>query len=93
MICELEVSEEQLRSALAVIEKAKGNGFVATTAIFRLHSGMHKGDIEGVFINAVVLKAHPTDPNKNWGRTYTRWVGDYAYKDGACGEIEGFEDE
>lgn len=85
MICNFETTEEQLRLALAAIEKAKERGFNHTTAIFHLSSVKEDGtDVFASFSDTVILKDHPTDPSKNWGNNRTIMIDWYKCVDGFC---------
>lgn len=93
MVCQFEITEDQLRQGLAAIEKAKSRGFAFTTAVFRI-SGVGPGgtDVVATHSDAVILKSHPTDPGKNWGNRSTRQIGWARYVDGvyvnAVDEVE-----
>jgi hypothetical protein len=69
MICQFEISEEQLRAALNAFEKAKERGFEHTSLVFHLSSIKKDdgSDVKASFSDYVILKGHPTNPRKNWG--------------------------
>lgn len=48
MICEFEVTERQLREALAAVELAKSKGYTYSTAVMRLHSLPHDANTPGL---------------------------------------------
>lgn len=83
MMCSSEMTEEQLRLALAAIEKAKERGFSHTTAIVHLSSVNSDGKkMMTFFSDAVILKAHTTDPNQDWGLARTWSIDWYKCVDG-----------
>jgi len=70
---EFYVSEDELRKALEALQEAKERGFVSSQAIFELKrvGGDLKSVVDqdnAVFKEQVILKEHPHDPGKNWGR-------------------------
>ena len=85
MICSFEVAEEQLRLALAAIEKAKSKGFLHTNAIMAITSVNPDGsNVRASFVDSVILRNHPTDPSKNWGNKRVNQIGWYKCVDNEC---------
>jgi hypothetical protein len=74
---EFYLGKSELEEGLAAIERSEKDGFVATQAIFKPRSVVDPEDPtkelfdlkDGVFSKQLILKAHPTDPNQNWGRS------------------------
>lgn len=59
---------EQLRRALADIERAESHGFMHCLAVFRLSSvGYSISDVRGTYSD-LIERAHPTDGRYDWGR-------------------------
>jgi hypothetical protein len=60
------ISGDELRKALAEVEKAEAAGFIASQAVFNLEM---KNSVwgDGTFSD-VCEKAHPTNGALNWGR-------------------------
>jgi|694.fasta_scaffold12015_5 hypothetical protein len=70
MVFEFEMNEQQLRLALDAIEKAKEKGFSHANAVLRITGMKEDGtDVSASFLGHIILKAHPEDPNQNWGRS------------------------
>ena len=62
------ISADQLRKALADIEKAEANGFMHCLAVFDMATaGPMISDCTARYSD-MVERAHPTDENLNWGR-------------------------
>lgn len=89
MVCQFEIEEAQLRAALDVIERSKERGFVATTAVFNIaRVGEDGTNVFSEFTNRVILKAHPTDPNQNWGNIKDKMLGWYRLVDGKVEDMD-----
>jgi hypothetical protein len=83
---EMCLTRKELVKALEQLDIAYKNGFKNSLAIVRL---VKAGDNIDEFLakyDSLILKAHPTDPNKDWGRTNNpHW---YAYRNGKCVDKE-----
>lgn len=64
------VTHEELKKALKLINEAIKNGYKDSLAVLQIYGtgGGSLGDFIGRS-TGVVLKAHPTNPNKNFGYT------------------------
>lgn len=83
MICQFEITEDQLRAALSAFDKAKERGFEHTSLVFHISSVKKDGkDTQASFSNTVILKGHPSDPNRNYGACHTDQIGWYRLVDG-----------
>jgi len=89
---EFYVCEDELRKALEALEKAKERGFVSSDAIFELKR-VGEGDFttivdqnNSVFKEQVILKAHPSDSNENWGRVSLQTMKYYRLVDGVIAD-------
>ena len=67
---ELCINGEQLRKALAELEKAEQNGFTHSVAIFELATAGPMIDDCTMNYDSLIVKAHPTDGRSNWGRCF-----------------------
>lgn len=83
------VSREELEKALAELKIADDNGFTESQAVFQLarvdktkpwSRVVHLDDSE--FTGEVILRSHPTDPSKNWGRVSN--ASAYKLENGEC---------
>jgi hypothetical protein len=62
------IEPDQLRKALADVERAEKNGFMHCQAVFKMVSaGDYLGDCKANYSD-LSERAHPTDGNFNWGR-------------------------
>ena len=84
-IMEVCITKAELEKALQELNKAIENGFVDSIAILQLYQGGTSVSDCMVQANGVILKAHPSDGSKNWGRTNPEW---YKYIDGKCVEVD-----
>ncbi len=88
MVCEFEITEAQLRAALAAIDACKNQGFSDTTAICYISQVKDDGtDVMASFSGHVILKAHPTDESKNWGNITVEMIGWYRMVNGKCASV------
>lgn len=62
------IDAEQLRKALADIEKAESNGFMHCLAVFDITQAGRMIDQCRAEYSDLSERAHPTDPNFSWGR-------------------------
>jgi len=62
------ISAVELRKALAAIEPAEANGFAHCLAVFEFTQAGPMIDDNRAAYSDLIEKAHPTDPNLNWGR-------------------------
>lgn len=74
------ISGDELRKALAEVEKAEAAGFIASQAVFKLEA---KNAVwsDGTFTD-VCEKAHPTNPALNWGRDNFLVKGGSTFRNG-----------
>ena len=64
------ISKEQLEKALEQLEVARENGFKDSLVVLKVYT---EGETDSNFLSrydSVILKAHPTNPNFNWGRMW-----------------------
>lgn len=84
MVCEFEITEKDLKNALAAIKKAKKNGFDETTAIMQISSvGKDGRDVFASFFDHVILKTKTV----NLGNKTTKMIAWYKIVDGNVVEI------
>ena len=62
------IKPEELRAALADIERAEANGFHYCLSVFRLSSAGRILEQNLMEYSDIIEKAHPTNGNFNWGR-------------------------
>lgn len=62
------ITADQLRKALADIERAEKNGFMHCLAVFGMVSAGRMLDQNRAEYSDMIEKAHPTNGNLNWGR-------------------------
>jgi hypothetical protein len=83
------VTRAELEKALAQLDIAAKNGFVESQAVFQLARTdktdrfcrvVREDDSE--FTGEVILRSHPTDKRKNWGRVSN--AADYKLENGEC---------
>lgn len=92
---EFYLTKEQLERALVCLNQAAERGFPASQAIFGLTSvgdrwhGPWSEDSE--FKDQIILKAHPTDDTKNWGRIGAEQITWHRFDDGVL--INTYEEE
>jgi hypothetical protein len=65
---EMIINERELRRALSDIEEAKARGFMFCEAVLQLKRAGESVEDCKLKYSDLVLKAHPIDPNLNWGR-------------------------
>jgi len=65
---EICIEPEQLRKALAEIERAEGNGFHHCLSVFTLSSGGSTLDQCRMKYSDILERADPTNGNLDWGR-------------------------
>lgn len=79
---EICITGEQLRKALKQIEQAEQQGFMHCLSIFAItQAGRYVSDCLAEH-EGLILRAHPTDGEKDWGRIANQFLGDYRYIDG-----------
>lgn len=79
---EICVTGEELRKALKQIEQAESQGFEHCLSIFTItQAGRCVSDCRAEH-EGLILRAHPTDGNLNWGRITNQFLGDYNFIDG-----------
>ena len=79
------VTKQELEKALAMVNQAVENGFENTLAVMRIYTGGETLDDFLAKSDGIILKAHPTDPNLNWGHTnHPEWQ---KYVNGECVDI------
>lgn len=88
---ELVIDETELRKALADIEQAKQQGFTHCLAVVRLLQVGACLDSCQLSYSDLVFRAHPTDPNLNWGRGGL--ISDYRFVDGRLVEDSGSSED
>ncbi len=78
---EFSIRRDQLVAALEAVDTAIANGFSSAEAVFRFTAaGPRVSDCLAEFRDPV-LKAHPTDPQKNYGRITPGWQS-YRFRNG-----------
>jgi hypothetical protein len=86
MSIEMCLTREELLTALKQLDIAHENGFKHSLAIVQL---VQAGECVDKFIakyDSLILKAHPTNPSKDWGRCNNpEW---YKMVRGKCVEVE-----
>ncbi len=82
------ISRAELEKALKELDVASENGFTESQAIFEL-ARVNKEDqfskivhLDDSEFTGVILRAHATDPSKNWGRVSR--ASHYKLVDGKC---------
>ena len=63
------VSKEELELALKQLNIAIENGFKDSKAVLRVYTGGETLSDFNSRYNSIILKAHPTDENLDWGST------------------------
>ena len=79
------LTREELEKALAQLNIAYENGFKHSLAVVRLTEiGKTVSDHIATY-DSLILKAHPTSPNKDWTCHHPEW---YVLKNGKCVDKE-----
>jgi hypothetical protein len=83
---EFYLTKEELQKALASLQAAEKRGFGFSEALFRVTCIKPDGEFSlkeiTKFEDQIILKAHPTDASKNWGRIGINEISCQRFVDG-----------